>query len=312
MNMEKIKGLSELAYKHLMDRDPSRWSKAFFPTTCTVDSVDNNMCESFNNWILEARVQTSDQYVRVNQTSTVSRIREKRKYMTDRMATGRRFGHRVLAALEDSITNSRDCYSMWCNDMNFEVNGTRGGTIVNLTAWTCTCRAWQLNGIPCCHAVSAITSLRRDPEDYIYECLKGETYLKCYEHMLKAMNGIEKWPESDKPVLLPPPPRILKGRPKWNRRKDALEDGRGKGTNENPPPLQEDPFRNIKKSKKGIKMTCRLCKQEGHNIRKCPDRPVNDNPQTVDSAPRREKQVIRRRGGRSGGMDKRNNGLERY
>lgn len=281
-----------------MERDPSRWCKAFFPVDGTCDSVDNNICESFNFWIMEARYKPVISMLESIRQQVMARMRDKRDYMRKRLAVGMRFGHRVLATLGDSLTNSRECTALWNGDSLFEIGGSRGGTIVDLKAWTCTCRVWQLTGIPCCHAVSAIALMREEPESYIYGCLTGETYLKCYEHMLKPLNGMHLWPQIDKPVLLPPPPRIVKGRPKWMRRKDALEDGKGKATAAGPESqtdVEVDPYKPVKKSKKGIKMTCRICRKEGHNIRKCPDRPTGEAPNANPIPPRKEKQPVRRR-----------------
>jgi len=39
----------------IMNTDPHHWSRAWFRLGSFCDSVDNNMCESFNKWIVEAR-----------------------------------------------------------------------------------------------------------------------------------------------------------------------------------------------------------------------------------------------------------------
>jgi hypothetical protein len=39
----------------MMNTSPEHWSRAFFKIGSNCDSVDNNMCESFNNSIMEAR-----------------------------------------------------------------------------------------------------------------------------------------------------------------------------------------------------------------------------------------------------------------
>ena len=39
----------------LMNTDPAHWSRAWFKIGSNCDSVDNNMCEIFNKWIVEAR-----------------------------------------------------------------------------------------------------------------------------------------------------------------------------------------------------------------------------------------------------------------
>ena len=39
----------------MMNTDPIHWSRAYMKLGSYCDSVDNNMCESFNNWIMESR-----------------------------------------------------------------------------------------------------------------------------------------------------------------------------------------------------------------------------------------------------------------
>uniref|UniRef100_M8C797 MULE transposase domain-containing protein n=1 Tax=Aegilops tauschii TaxID=37682 RepID=M8C797_AEGTA len=41
--------------KDMMNTDPIHWSRAYMKLGSYCDSVDNNMCESFNNWIMESR-----------------------------------------------------------------------------------------------------------------------------------------------------------------------------------------------------------------------------------------------------------------
>jgi hypothetical protein len=38
-----------------MRTDPHHWSRAWFKIGSNCDSVDNNMCESFNHYIVESR-----------------------------------------------------------------------------------------------------------------------------------------------------------------------------------------------------------------------------------------------------------------
>jgi hypothetical protein len=40
--------------KPIMNTDPNHWSRAWFKLGSNRDSVGNNMCETFNKWIVEA------------------------------------------------------------------------------------------------------------------------------------------------------------------------------------------------------------------------------------------------------------------
>ncbi|KAH6795249.1 hypothetical protein C2S52_005726 [Perilla frutescens var. hirtella] len=94
--------------------------------------------------------------------------------------------------------------------------------------------------------------------DYVQEINASNpeaTYLKAYQFMMRPVRGKILWVNSGKEEIAPPPHKKLPGRPKVNRQKDKHE------------------IQKIGKlSRKGRIMTCKICKQDGHNIRKCPQR----------------------------------------
>ena len=120
---------------------------------------------------------------------------------------------------------------------------------------TCTCREWDLTGIPCQHAICAIYASQSEPEKFVDEWYLEDRYLKAYNNMLKPMKGKYLWKETGLEPIHPPPHRKMPGRPKTARRKD---------------PDESKKFGKL--SRKGRVMTCRLCKSTRHNIRGCPVR----------------------------------------
>ena len=68
------------------------------------------------------------------------------------------------------------------------------------------------------------------------------------------------WPESEKPPVKPPTVRQMPGRPKLKRRKDV-----------------DEPRKSGKLSRKGVDMTCSLCREKGHNKKGCPNKNPNEN-----------------------------------
>lgn len=51
----KLAQLTPPGAQAILNTHPQHWSRAWFKVGSNCDSVDNNMCESFNKWILEAR-----------------------------------------------------------------------------------------------------------------------------------------------------------------------------------------------------------------------------------------------------------------
>ncbi|KAK4859051.1 hypothetical protein QYF36_025992 [Acer negundo] len=53
--IESLRIESEATYQWLVDKDPLHWPRAFFKDNTLYDMLYNNMCESFNSVILQAR-----------------------------------------------------------------------------------------------------------------------------------------------------------------------------------------------------------------------------------------------------------------
>ncbi|WOL20552.1 hypothetical protein Cni_G29357 [Canna indica] len=128
-----------------------------------------------------------------------------------------------------------------------------GSYVVNLNSRTCSCRHWDLSSIPYNHAIACITWLKEEPDNYIDNYYKKNTYLKAYEFLLQPLMGKDTWPPVDEPNVLPPPVKKMSGRPKKKRKRDVHED---------------DSTTRIET--RGLIITCQICFQDGHNRRTCP------------------------------------------
>lgn len=74
-------------------------------------------------------------------------------------------------------------YARYCNAYQsgvglWEILGSERQYEVNLFSRTCGCNKWQLTGIPCKHAVTAIFAAKERPEDYVDEYFRKEAYLE--------------------------------------------------------------------------------------------------------------------------------------
>ncbi|MBA0724742.1 hypothetical protein Golax_021404, partial [Gossypium laxum] len=65
--------------------------------------------------------------------------------------------------------------------------------IVDLEKMTCSCRLWDLSGIPCVHTVCAIYNKEEDPEKYLAKCYSKEIYMRTYKYALQPINGLDLW-----------------------------------------------------------------------------------------------------------------------
>ena len=53
--MEKLKTFGSKAYEWIIQKDPATWARAFFSNHVKSDTIQNNICESFNSYIKLAR-----------------------------------------------------------------------------------------------------------------------------------------------------------------------------------------------------------------------------------------------------------------
>ncbi|XP_055835045.1 uncharacterized protein LOC129903508 [Solanum dulcamara] len=117
----------------------------------------------------------------------------------------------------------------------------------------CSCRTWQLRVIPCQHAIAALCHIEQETEPLVEHWYKKDTFLKAYSHFIQPISNMKMWPETNNPRIEPPEPKPMLGRLARNRRKGKDEPRKKYG----------------KISKQGVKQTCSMCKQQGHNKRYC-------------------------------------------
>jgi hypothetical protein len=181
---------------------------------------------------------------------------------------------KIVKKLERNKLEAKNYICRWSNQMQFEVDSAHESRrVVDLQGRTCGCGRWQLNGIPCPHAVCAIYLNKGKPENYVSHWYMMDTYRKSYASGICPMPGPDEWPvdEGVEPIE-PPQPRKQRGRPKKQRKRGVDEQ------------LDES----IKVSRKGYDVRCGNCGEKGHNARSCRE-PDNPNRKKYPKQPRKPK-----------------------
>ena len=80
------------------------------------------------------------------------------------------FCPKVCKRLHREKMSSSKWLACWSSDTKFEVKNGLQNFIVDLENRTCTCRKWDITGIPCCHAISCIFCRK------IWFCIPYETH----------------------------------------------------------------------------------------------------------------------------------------
>ncbi|XP_012852596.1 PREDICTED: uncharacterized protein LOC105972205 [Erythranthe guttata] len=168
----------------------------------------------------------------------------------------------VQRTLENNKKKAYEYILEWNGHDKFEVKGWVGDQwTVDLTLKTCSCRKWDISGIPCVHATACIFYRRENTEDYVEHWYRKDTFLKAYSHMLNPLKGQKEWPDSTLNTLVPWYEKPKKaGRPlKHARRKESDESSQKQVTGK----------------RNGPKYSCSKCGKLGHNKKGCKEASTN-------------------------------------
>lgn len=168
--------------------------------------------------------------------------------------------------LEESLKRCRFCHVTWNGEDGYEILAWGTKYVVDIKNLSCDCRAWQLIGILCCHAMCALMEKGLNPDDYVHNFYRKNMSLNTYGAVIQPIRDSKFWQKS--PINDPPnPPKFKKkiGRPKKLRKNGVLD-------------KKIDETRIEMLSRKGTMNTCTLCKQSGHKRRSCTRRgSISDN-----------------------------------
>jgi hypothetical protein len=266
-----IGGMDKKALEYIEGVDPKMWARHAFRTTSCSDILLNNVAESFNAWVLEARGQPILTCFETIRRQIMNRFSKKN---AGAATTPNVICPKIVKKLERNKLEAKNYICRWSNQMQFEVDSAHESRrVVDLQGRTCGCGRWQLNGIPCPHAVCAIYLNKGKPETYVSHWYMMDTYRKSYASGICPMPGLDEWPvdEGVEPIE-PPQPRKQCGRPKKQRKRG----------------VNEQPDESIKVSRKGYDVRCGNCGEKGHNARSCRE-PDNPNRKKYPKQPRKPK-----------------------
>ncbi|KAM0871111.1 hypothetical protein ACQ4PT_039610 [Festuca glaucescens] len=223
------------------------WSRSQFSTICKVDYVTNNLAECFNNWIKHYKSLNLDDFLDKARQLIMILWNDRRKVA--KKLDGLILPH-IMKKL-NAMTRAFNLEVVECSEEVAEVVALGGSSfrfVVNVQDRTCSCRQWQVCGLPCKHALAFITSLSdAHIKNYVDLYYSTGKFRASYSNLIPAMPDKSQWPESDHGFFMHPP--LLKataGRPKTERYKGCSD----------------------KKRKKG-KHLCPICKDYGHHWHNC-------------------------------------------
>ncbi|EYU35362.1 hypothetical protein MIMGU_mgv1a001676mg [Erythranthe guttata] len=215
--VDSIKAISVTAYNWIMQSDPTHWANAFFQGA-RYNHMTSNFGELFYSWVSDAHELPITQLVDAIRTKIMELVYSRHMEALDWM---RRLTPSMEKKLEKENLNVRALEVVSLGD-RIEVRFENSVQIVNVDRWECSCRVWQLTGLPCCHAIAVIMCLQRDPYDFCSRYFTTESYRLTYAETLNPISNSDgpMWQKGESTQIVtvtPPPTRRPPGRPTTKR-----------------------------------------------------------------------------------------------
>ena len=214
-SLENIKSFSIEAYDWIIQSGPENWANSFFQGT-RYNHMTSNFGELFYSWASDADELPITQMVDVIRSKIMDLI-VSRRAVSDQWLT------RLTPSMEEKLKRE----SQRTHSLQFVLSGSStyevcGDTneVVDLDRWECSCKAWQLTGIPCCHAIAVIVGINRSVYDYCSRFFTTEVYRLTYSEVVHPIQYIDVPASQDSQLVVtvtPPPTRRPPGRPATKR-----------------------------------------------------------------------------------------------
>ncbi|XP_057808425.1 uncharacterized protein LOC131022899 [Salvia miltiorrhiza] len=248
------------AYKRLTDIGVERWARSKCPVR-RYSFMTSNAAESMNARLLWARRLPVCAMLEVYR-STVEQWFDQRR--AEALARDHEMTKEAFRKLSLSVESGRRYTVRGTTTHVFKVELENKTTFVDLQSWTCDCREFDLDMIPCRHACAAIRHANLNVYDFVGRYFKQHALLQTYAARVEPVPQPDTWdvPTSVSGYIIRPP--VIKrqsGRPKDSRAQSHLE----------------------KSSSTTPRQICGRCKGHGHNRRSCaaslPTEDVDPQPQ---------------------------------
>ncbi|CAL9757996.1 unnamed protein product [Musa acuminata subsp. burmannicoides] len=230
---------------------PSLWAVAYFEGV-RYGHFTLGITEVLYNWALDGHelpVVQMMEHIRNQLTS----------WFNDRRLIGLSMTSVLVPSAEKHISEANAdslCYQVLrANKVEFEIVSTERTNIVDIQSRSCSCRRWQIYGIPCAHAAAALLSCGEDVRLYAQECFSVQKYREVYSQ-----------------TIYPIPDRNL-----WKVSTEGMESGNGKSDIIIRPPKTRRPpgrpkkkvlrMESLKRPKRVVQ--CGRCHLLGHSQKKC-------------------------------------------
>ncbi|XP_027158540.1 uncharacterized protein LOC113760170 [Coffea eugenioides] len=158
--MRELQLVAPEAHAWLSSIPANLWARHTFSPRTKCDLLSNNICESFNQYIKDAREEPLLTMFEAIRRQIMCRFQEKRdwiqkmkSHICSRICQKNEERKKQVAQF-DALVSTREMY---------EVTGIVGTFAVNAVQRSCTCNEWDMTGIPCVHACAGLVQDNKSP-----------------------------------------------------------------------------------------------------------------------------------------------------
>ncbi|GJZ22978.1 pentatricopeptide repeat-containing protein [Tanacetum coccineum] len=179
------------------------------------EAIENGFSKCFNLVLLLVRNKPLITMLESMRVIVMERLNTMRQILE-------KWNEDICPNIQKRLELNKDKHKFWhvipAGGNLFEVRNGSEAFTVDEHKRTCTCRMWQLAGLPCPHSIVVIFKLNKRPEDYIPACFRKDAYYKAYHQYLTLLGGMTFWPDSSMySTVLPPKLRKMPGKPRKHR-----------------------------------------------------------------------------------------------
>ncbi|KAK8520252.1 hypothetical protein V6N13_031286 [Hibiscus sabdariffa] len=208
-SVESVKSISLEAYNWIMQSEPQNWANSFFQGA-RYNHMTSNFGELFYRWASDAHELPITQMVDVIRGNIMELIYTRRAE-SDHWLT--RLTPSMEEKLEKETLKVCSFQVLLTTGSIFEVQG-ESTEVVDMDRWDCSCKGWQLTGLPCCHAIAVISCVGQSPYDYCSRYFTTESYRLTYAEAIQPIPDVDSPMQNDSSqALVTPPTRRPPGRP---------------------------------------------------------------------------------------------------
>ncbi|CAI9776773.1 unnamed protein product [Fraxinus pennsylvanica] len=208
--VENIKAISAEAYDWVIRSEPDHWANAFFGGA-RYNHMTSNFGQQLYCWVSEVDEFPITQMVDVLRGKIMELIYRRRLESSEWVT-------RLTPCMEEKLQNesskAHSLHVLLSHGSIFEVRSESVVDMVDIDNWDCSCRGWQLTGLPCIHAIAVFECIGRSPYDYCSGYFMTESYRLTYSESINLIPNVDKPELRIGIIVTPPPTKRPPGRPK--------------------------------------------------------------------------------------------------